>query len=637
MEEKIYYAKDQLTALEQIKTELGPDAVIVRSRRVMERSGFLGLFKKPMYEVVVSFTPEDVQKAKESATKQATVEGRAASLFSDLDERARRSRQEKPQEQAAHKPQEQVSPRPQQQAAQRPQQQAVQRPQQQPAPKPQQVSPKPPHIVQEKPAQAVIPAKEEAAHRIQPAVFPSVQPAPAAESKKPAIAKEQFADIIGKAADELYAKDTYHAPAAEAPVMPAHVSREAKLNAYRGMTAPLSDRLEALADQLPAATVELENRPEPKNPAPAPKPVAAKTSTAPAKPQELKPAPKMPEEEPFVNQRVAALEQAATAKKRGRGRPRKNEQYTEPHDRMESLESSVASLSKDMQLLRETLLATAAATAAPAGPMPNQAAPLVRRTAVEREMDALGERLIQQDVDTAVVKKLVYAALGYMQSGYDVPQEAMNAAIRDVIGKPKFIRASTKATRSVILFGPTGVGKTTTLAKLAAQNVLEREASVALVNADVFRVGAQEQLSVYADILKIPVRTIYKAEDIRTVLDEFSGKNFVFIDTCGKPTQDPEYQAEIQKLVNYGDVQDKYLVISSTSSARVIREIVESFRYISSYKLIVTKLDESGSYGAIVNLCSYSGQPIAYLANGQNVPDDIVRADVDEIIQRLWR
>lgn len=610
MAEKVYYAKDQLTAFEQIKTELGPDAIIVKSRRVMEHTGFLGLFKKPMYEVVVNYEPEDLIKAKEAAEKQATVEERAVALFSDLDERAKHSGREKPESLHELPAVEAVSAMRKQAAAKRLLEQ----------------------MKNPAPAAAPQPGLEQDA----------AVPEPPAEPKKPAIQKEQFADIISKAADEMQAGEARVLRQEDVQVTPAHVSREAKLNAYIGMANPMPpDGLHTLADQLPAATVELENRPAPAAPVKPTQAAHAAVKTAPAVPAAASGEPAAVREELYKNQRVAALEQAASAKKRGRGRPRKDEQRAaanEPKDRMESLESSVASLSKDLQMLREVLVANAAtAAAAPAGPLPNQAAPLVKRTAAEREIEALSERLMEQDVDRAVAKKLAHAALGYMQSGSDTPLEAMNAAIRDVIGKPKYIRASTKATRSVILFGPTGVGKTTTLAKLAAQNVLERQASVAMVNADVFRVGAQEQLSVYADILKIPVRTIYKAEDIQPVLEEFAGKNFVFIDTCGKPTQDPEYQAEIQKLVECGDIQDKYLVISSTSSARVIREIVDSFRYIPQYKLIVTKLDESGSYGSIVNLCSYSGQPIAYLATGQNVPDDIVRADVDDIIQRLWR
>ncbi len=158
-----------------------------------------------------------------------------------------------------------------------------------------------------------------------------------------------------------------------------------------------------------------------------------------------------------------------------------------------------------------------------------------------------------------------------------------------------------------------------------------------IINADVFRVGAQDQLGTYANILDVPVTTIYDSREIVEAMAAFSGLDFVFIDTSGKAPQDKAYQAELSRLSTLGDIQETYLTVSSATSGRVCRQIVKEYENIGPYRVVVTKLDESGSYGAAVNLCQASGQPLSYITTGQNVPEDICRARVDEIIASLLR
>lgn len=251
-------------------------------------------------------------------------------------------------------------------------------------------------------------------------------------------------------------------------------------------------------------------------------------------------------------------------------------------------------------------------------------------------LDALLARLAEQDVDQIALAALEADARLRMQAGEN-DYQALYGALEKVLGKPRYIRASKNKPRCIMLIGPTGVGKTTTLVKLVSSCIFERNAKAGIINADVFRVGAQDQLGTYANILNVPITTIYDSREIVEAVASFSGLDFVFIDTSGKAPQDKAYQAELSRLSTLGDIQEIYLTVSSATSGRVCRQIVKEYENIGPYRLVVTKLDESGSYGAAVNLCQASGQPLSYITTGQRVPEDICRAKTDEIIARLLR
>lgn len=217
------------------------------------------------------------------------------------------------------------------------------------------------------------------------------------------------------------------------------------------------------------------------------------------------------------------------------------------------------------------------------------------------------------------------------------PQNVMRKLLKGMLGEPNFIRCERGKRRSVMLIGPTGVGKTTTLAKLAAYYAIKLSMNVGIINSDVFRVAAQEQLSAYAEIMNIANITIHNSEDIKSALDKFKDKDIVFIDTSGKLASDSAYQRDIKTMIDVGEIDEVYLALCSTTSDRVCKEIINHYRFVENYKVIVTKIDENNCFGNIVNISKYSGRPLSYLTNGQNVPDDILQIDIDEMVEKVMR
>ncbi len=179
----------------------------------------------------------------------------------------------------------------------------------------------------------------------------------------------------------------------------------------------------------------------------------------------------------------------------------------------------------------------------------------------------------------------------------------------------------------VALIGPTGVGKTTTIAKLAAIQKLMKGKNVGLISADTYRIGAIEQLRTFAAIANIPMQVVYEPSEMRTALARLGERDVVFIDTVGRSQRVAKDVKEIADLVSAANPAEVHLVISASADHRVINETVENFRAAGPNRIIFSKLDEAVVYGHLVNVVHQSGLPISYLTMGQNVPEDIVLAN----------
>lgn len=186
----------------------------------------------------------------------------------------------------------------------------------------------------------------------------------------------------------------------------------------------------------------------------------------------------------------------------------------------------------------------------------------------------------------------------------------------------------------VALVGPTGVGKTTTVAKLAAQYAKKHGAEqVALITTDTFRIGAHDQLATFGRIIGCPVRQAKDSHELAVLLNQFSNRGLVLIDTAGMSQRDVRLAEKLAALVQDSLVKIKsYLVLSATAQARVIQESVEHFKRIPLSGCIFTKLDECLSLGEIINAALQNALPVCYLTNGQRVPEDIRIARADQIV-----
>ena len=215
--------------------------------------------------------------------------------------------------------------------------------------------------------------------------------------------------------------------------------------------------------------------------------------------------------------------------------------------------------------------------------------------------------------------------------------EALKQVVAELLGEPEPIRLRRFERTVVILFGPTGVGKTTSLIKLAAHYTLDEKLRVGLINTDTYRLAAQEQLKAYANIIGTPLSAVYAPEEIVQALAEHQDKDIVFIDTAGKKPGDLQHQADIEKLVRLSGASEVFLVMAAPTSPSACREIIKNYSCLRDYKLLVTKTDEIDSTTMILNTKWLSGRPLSYVATGQNVPDDIQVADVDNIVRRTFR
>lgn len=188
----------------------------------------------------------------------------------------------------------------------------------------------------------------------------------------------------------------------------------------------------------------------------------------------------------------------------------------------------------------------------------------------------------------------------------------------------------------VALVGPTGVGKTTTVAKLAAQFAKRHGADqVALITTDSFRIGAYEQLATFGRIIGCPVKQVKDSEELAVLLNQLQQRKLILIDTAGMSQRDVRLAEKLASLVHNSRVKIKsYLVLSATSQARVMQETVEHFKRIPLAGCIFTKLDECLSLGEIINVAIQNALPVSYLTQGQRVPEDIEMADAKTMVAK---
>ncbi|MCE7794587.1 flagellar biosynthesis protein FlhF [Salipaludibacillus sp. CUR1] len=185
--------------------------------------------------------------------------------------------------------------------------------------------------------------------------------------------------------------------------------------------------------------------------------------------------------------------------------------------------------------------------------------------------------------------------------------------------------------------GPTGVGKTTTLAKMAAKAVLKDNKKVAFITTDTFRIAAIEQLKTYAKILDVPLEVAYSASDFNKALEHFNDYDLILVDSAGRNFRNPLYVDQLNKIIDFNKDMETHLVLAMTSKYRDMKKILEQFQLIAVDKLIFSKLDETDTLGALINIMADCQTGASYLTTGQNVPDDIEEAVPERVIERLLR
>jgi flagellar biosynthesis protein FlhF len=181
--------------------------------------------------------------------------------------------------------------------------------------------------------------------------------------------------------------------------------------------------------------------------------------------------------------------------------------------------------------------------------------------------------------------------------------------------------------RTAALVGPTGVGKTTTIAKLAAHYRLKEKRRVGLITVDTYRIAAVEQLRTYADIIDLPMHVVSTPREMREAVRRMADMDLVLIDTAGRSPKDEVRLQELKAFLNEASADEVHLVLSSVASSRTLEQTARQFAAVGTSALILTKLDEVNGLGNVLPVLRSSSLPLSYLTNGQNVPDDIAIAD----------
>jgi flagellar biosynthesis protein FlhF len=240
-------------------------------------------------------------------------------------------------------------------------------------------------------------------------------------------------------------------------------------------------------------------------------------------------------------------------------------------------------------------------------------------------------QLIEADVPEVLCRRLVQFISDELEPdelGHpDSIRAALCVAVEQCIPVAPPIRPVPGTRRIVALVGPTGVGKTTTVAKLAANLKLTQGVRVGLITVDTYRIAAVEQLKTYAEIIDLPLAVVNDPAEMPRALEELGAVDVVFIDTAGRSPRDEVKIRELSEFLQQARPDEVYLVLSAVAGQQSLRAALERFSTVQVDRLILTKLDEAESLGGVLAVLGLSSRPVSYLTTGQAVPDDIEPAD----------
>lgn len=255
---------------------------------------------------------------------------------------------------------------------------------------------------------------------------------------------------------------------------------------------------------------------------------------------------------------------------------------------------------------------------------------LVYRQLIENEVDEKYANQILGEIESSLKK----------ESNVDSILAGIYQKIILKLGQPKAIEVDEKKGKIIFFVGPTGVGKTTTIAKLASYFKLEKKAKIALITSDTYRIAAVEQLRTYANILDVPLSVVYTLEEFNNSVKMFEGYDLILVDTAGRSHKNDEQCNEMFHLIedcviSEQLVKEVYLVLSAATKYKDLLKINQVYSHIKKYSIIFTKLDETTCLGNILNMKLATGVSLSYVTSGQAVPDDISIIDAQKIARSL--
>ena len=247
-------------------------------------------------------------------------------------------------------------------------------------------------------------------------------------------------------------------------------------------------------------------------------------------------------------------------------------------------------------------------------------------------------RLAEQGVEPAHVEQFAEEVRARL-AGADEADEAASLEAAKGVLKSWMIHSVGDGidshTRIVHFVGPTGVGKTTTIAKLAADQSFTHRRTVGFITADTYRISAVDQLRTYADILNVPLEVVFSPSELARAYRKLADRDLLFMDTAGRNYRNELYVSEVNSLLAPGEKTETFLVLSLTHKYADMKALVSQFAKYGIRRLLLTKADETDTYGSLLNLVRDFSCPISYITNGQTVPDDVRAFDPEEWVHKL--
>ena len=259
-----------------------------------------------------------------------------------------------------------------------------------------------------------------------------------------------------------------------------------------------------------------------------------------------------------------------------------------------------------------------------------------RETISSEQLKKYVDKLIYQEVSKPIIKKIVNQ-IKKSQEFINVSniEDYLITSLSSFIPTTNFEIKKRGKQKVVAVVGPTGVGKTTCIAKLAAISKILNDLKIGIISIDTYRLGAIDQLRIFSEVSNIDMLVAYEAKEMPGLLKKFKDKDLVFIDTAGRAQRNKQELEKTKEFLDTVNIDETYLAVSATSSSKNLKDVIKRFELFDYSALIATKIDEGVVFGNIINAIIDSQKPIIYLTNGQVIPDDIIAADSDYIAKMV--
>ncbi len=317
-----------------------------------------------------------------------------------------------------------------------------------------------------------------------------------------------------------------------------------------------------------------------------------------------------------------------------------DEEYEEPQRNEEKNESEFAG---ELQKLTDKIYGSSSKTKAKAKtkpkPKPKKASPSPKKPVKGkvRNYEKVKDNLLQREIEEPLVDSIIDQLSKYNSFvGNDSIDNYVISTIESMIPTDNFKLSKQGGPKTIALVGPTGVGKTTCIAKLAVISKILHNLEIGLITIDTYRLGALDQLKILAEISNIEFLVAYEPSDLPKLVSKFKKKNLIFIDTVGRSQKNRELLENINTFLKAVKVDETFLVMSSTVTLKTMEDITQKFDLFNYDGLIFTKMDEAIEYGNILNIVNKVNVPIKYLTNGQVIPDDIIAADSEFLANVIY-